>query len=62
MQTAGDGDVSGGDVREYNRINFLSMVSRGIKRGAAPFKNIPSPLNEGRGIKSEGLVNNYKEK
>lgn len=31
MQTAGDGSIYGGDVREYNRINFLSMVSRGIE-------------------------------
>jgi len=31
----------------------------GIKRGEAPLRNsLPSPLDKGRGIKGEGLINN----
>jgi hypothetical protein len=31
-----------------------------IKRGGAPLINfVPSPLMKGRGIKGEGLINNF---
>ncbi len=38
------------------------MFSKGIKRGEAHLKNLSSPLDKGRGIKGEGLVNMLKGK
>jgi len=36
------------------------LFIEGIKRGEAPFNiSLPSPLIKGRGIKGEGLLNNF---
>jgi len=37
------------------------VFRKGIKRGEAPLRiSLPSPLMKGRGIKGEGLLNNFE--